>query len=79
LTGVVCKQGDTRDGAAAFTLERTGMILVFKKVPADMCEVCGEEYVDEHVDVHTTARLLVAAEENTLAGVQVDIREYIAA
>jgi YgiT-type zinc finger domain-containing protein len=79
LTGVVCKQGDTREGTAAVTLERDGTFLVFKKVPTDVCEVCGEEYVDEHFDVHTTARLLVAAEENTLAGVQVDIQEYIAA
>jgi hypothetical protein len=31
------------------------------------------------VAVHTTARLLVAAEENVRTGVQVDIREYIAA
>jgi hypothetical protein len=51
------------------------MILVFKKVPADVFQVCGEEYVDEH----TTARLLAATEENVRTGVQVDIREYIAA
>ena len=76
---MVCKQADTREGAAAVTLERTGMILIFKKVPADVCEVCGEEYVDEHVDVPTTTRLLAAAEENVRTGVQVDVREYIAA
>ena len=51
------------------------MILVFMKVSADVCE----EYVDEHVDVHTTARLLAAAEGNARTGVQVDNREYIAA
>jgi hypothetical protein len=55
------------------------MILIFKKVPADVCEVCGEEYVDEHVDVPTTTRPLAAAEENVRTGVQVDVREYIAA
>ena len=76
---MVCKQGDTRERTAAVTLERDGRILIFKKVPADVCEVCGEEYVDEHVDVHTTARLLTVAEENVRTGVQVDIREYIAA
>jgi hypothetical protein len=51
------------------------MILVFKNVPAEVCEVCGEEYVDEE----TTARLLAAAEEAARVGVQVDIREYVAA
>jgi len=51
------------------------VILVFKKVPAEVCEVCGEEYVDER----TTARLLATAEEAVRAGVQVDVREYVAA
>ncbi len=70
---VVCKQGNTRPGTATVTLERDGMILVFRKVPAEVCEICGEEYVDEQ----TTARLL--AEAAVQAGVQVDIREYVAA
>ena len=72
---VICKQGETREGTATVTLERNGMILVFKKVPAEVCEVCGEEYVDEE----TAARLLAAAEEAARVGVQVDIREYVAA
>ena len=72
---VVCKQGETRKGTATVTLERDGAILVFKKVPAEVCEVCGEEYVDEQ----TTVRLLAAAEEAVQAGVQVDVREYVAA
>jgi YgiT-type zinc finger domain-containing protein len=71
----VCKQGETREGTATVTLERDDVILVFKKVPAEVCEVCGEEYIDEQ----TTARLLAAAEEAVRAGVQVDIREYVAA
>ena len=68
----VCKQGELRKGLATVTLERGDATLVFKKVPA---EVCGEEYVDEE----TTARLLAAAEEAVRAGVQVDVREYVAA
>lgn len=72
---VICKQGTTRAGTATITLERGEMVLVFKKVPAEVCEVCGEEYVDER----TTARLLETAGEAARAGVQVDIREYVAA
>ncbi|QIN80197.1 YgiT-type zinc finger protein [Rubrobacter marinus] len=72
---VVCKQGKLRAGTATVTLERDRMILVFKKVPAEVCEVCGEEYVDEE----TTAQLLAAVEEAARTGVQVDIREYVAA
>ena len=51
------------------------MILVFRNVPAEVCEVCGEEYVAEE----TTIQLLAAVEEAARAGVQVDIREYVAA
>jgi len=48
---------------------------VFKAVPASVCTNCGEEYVDEE----TTSRLLKAAEAVTGTGVQVQIREYVAA
>jgi hypothetical protein len=44
-------------------------------VPALICDNCGEEYVDEG----TTARLLAIAEEAARSGVQVDVRDYIAA
>ncbi len=43
-----------------------------KKVPAEVCSTCGEEYVDQD----TTARLLQVAEEAVKVGVQVDVREY---
>jgi len=72
---VICKQGETKPGKATVTLERDGMTLVFKSVPANICVNCGEEYVDERI----TKELLRAAEEAVKAGVQVDIREYIAA
>ncbi len=72
---VICKNGDTRSGKATVTLERNGTTLVIKGVPAEVCANCGEEYVDEG----TTARLLKTAEEAAQSGVQVDVREYVAA
>lgn len=72
---VICKQGEVRPGTATVMLERNGMTLVVKSVPARVCENCGEEYVDEDV----TARLLREAEDAARSGVQVDIREYVAA
>ncbi len=72
---VICKEGETRKGTATVTLERGEMVLVFRKVSAEVCEVCGEEYVDEQ----TTSRLLAAAEEAARSGVQVDVREYAVA
>jgi len=71
---VICKQGEIRPGTATVMLERNGMTLVVKSVPARVCENCGEEYVDEDI----TARLLREAEDAARSGVQVDIREYVA-
>lgn len=67
---VVCEHGTTQEGKATVTLEMEGTILVIKSVPAEVCDNCGEEYVDDK----TTARLLKTAEEAAKAGVQVDVR-----
>lgn len=72
---VVCKHGELRLGTATVTVERRASLVVFRNVPARVCETYGEEYVDEH----TTERLLATAEEAVRSGVQVDVREYVAA
>jgi YgiT-type zinc finger domain-containing protein len=72
---IICKNGETKPGNATVTLEREGTTLVIKRVPADVCANCGEEYVDERI----TARLLKTAEEAARSGVEVEVREYIAA
>jgi YgiT-type zinc finger domain-containing protein len=71
---VICKQGKTRPGTTTVTLERDGMTLVVKSVPARICDNCDEEYLDEEI----TARLLQEAEEAARVGVQVDVRQYSA-
>jgi len=48
------------------------MTLVIRNVPAEVCENCGEAYVDEA----TARELLHGAEAAARAGVMVDIREY---
>ncbi|MFQ5773902.1 MAG: type II toxin-antitoxin system MqsA family antitoxin [Kiloniellaceae bacterium] len=72
---VVCRNGETRPGKATVTLEREGLTLVVKGVPARICENCGEEYVEEA----EASRLLDAAEQAARAGVRVDVRDYVAA
>lgn len=69
---VICKHGETRPGEATITLERDGVTLVFKSVPARVCDNCGEEYVDED----TTSRLLEAFNDAANSGVLVDVREF---
>ena len=72
---VICKNGETVPGTTSILLERDKTTLVFKNVPADVCQNCGEGYMDEE----TTDRLLQMAEEAIKLGVQVDIRQYVAA
>lgn len=71
----ICKQGDTEPGKTTVTLERGSMTLVFKGVPAQVCANCGEAYVDDEIG----AQILKDAEEAARAGVQVELREFIAA
>ena len=75
MKGVVCKQAETRPGRTTVTLERNGVTLVIKSVPADVCPNCGEEYVNEEV----ARKLLAKAEEAIRSGVHVDIRDYVPA
>ena len=72
---VICKNGETAPGTTSILLERGKTTLVFKNVPAEVCQNCGEGYMDED----TTDRLLQLAEDAIRLGVQVDIRQYIAA
>ncbi len=71
----VCRLGGLRPGKATVTLERDGMTLVVKGVPAQVCENCGEEYVAEA----ETGRLLETAADAARAGVKVEVRDYVAA
>jgi YgiT-type zinc finger domain-containing protein len=71
---VICKHGETQPGRTTVTFERGGATLVIKSVPAQICDNCGEAYVDEG----TTGQLLEIADEAVRAGVQVDVREFAA-
>jgi len=71
---VICRHGETRDGTATVTLERQGVTLVIRSVPARVCDNCGEEYVDEG----TASRLLELLDEAVRSGVEVDVRRYAA-
>lgn len=72
---IICEQGETQPGTTTMTLEHDTTTVVFKNVPAEVCETCGEAYLD----AATTRRLLYIVEEAARAGVQVDIRSYAAA
>lgn len=71
---VICKQGQTHSGRVTVTLDRDGSIVIFKNVPADVCENCGEYYLSYAV----TGDILERAEEAVTSGAEVEIRRYAA-
>lgn len=71
---IVCKHGETQPGQTTVTLERHGGALVIRRVPAEVCQNCGEGYVSAEV----TRSLLASASSTLRAGVELDIREFSA-
>jgi YgiT-type zinc finger domain-containing protein len=71
----ICEVGQTRPGHTAVTLERENTTLVFKAVPAEVCANCGEAHVAEEL----SRQILAAAQLAARPGVQVDVREFVAA
>ncbi len=69
---MICKHGETVDGFTTITLEKNGATIVFQKVPALVCDNCGEKYVDGKI----TASVLQEANAIIARGVKVDIREF---
>jgi YgiT-type zinc finger domain-containing protein len=72
---VVCKVGETQPGKATVVLQRGSATVVINDVPAQVCQNCGEEYVDEQV----AEDVLISADAAARAGVKVEIRDYVAA
>ena len=69
---MICKHGETVDGFTTVTLEKDGSTIVFHKVPAQVCDNCGEQYIKGEI----TSALLIKAKEIIESGVKVDIRDY---
>jgi YgiT-type zinc finger domain-containing protein len=71
----ICKHGNTQPGEASITLERGQTTVMFKHVPAEVCDNCGEVFHDAKV----TRSLLQQADQAATKGVEVDVRRYAAA
>ncbi|MBE9260079.1 MULTISPECIES: type II toxin-antitoxin system MqsA family antitoxin [Aphanizomenonaceae] len=71
---VICKHGETKPGLVTVTLERDECIIVLKKVPAEICDNCGEYYLSDTV----TEQVLDKAELAITKGVELEIIRYAA-
>jgi YgiT-type zinc finger domain-containing protein len=71
---VLCKTGQPQPGTVTVTLERNRTVIVFKEVPADICQNCGEYYLSEAV----TRRIYQQAEEAVQRNAEVEVLRYAA-
>ena len=71
---VICKHGDTAPGKVTVTLQREETIIVFKEVPAEVCQNCGHYYLSEPV----TENLLSRAKAAVKNGAELVILRYAA-
>ncbi len=71
----ICKNGETNNGHTTATMTKGNTTVVFQDVPAQVCQNCSEAFFSED----TTARLLKLAEQAAQSGIQVEVREYLAA
>lgn len=69
---VFCPTGESRLGVSSVTLERAGTTMVFKAVPGEVYDTCGEAYYTEDV----TDLLLKQAECAYQEGIAVEVRSY---
>lgn len=71
---VICKHGETKPGLVTVTLERNECIVILKKVPAEICDNCGEYYLSDAV----TEQVLEKAELAINNGAELEIIRYAA-
>jgi len=70
----LCKLGDTNPGMVTVTLERGGTTVIIKEVPGQVCENCGEYYLDQAV----AERVLSMAEDAVSRNAEVEIIRFAA-
>ena len=70
----ICQHGTTTDGYTTIVLERDQTTVVFKQVPAQICNNCGEEYVSSAVH----KALLSQAHEEWERGIILEMLNFAA-
>jgi YgiT-type zinc finger domain-containing protein len=69
MSCLTCKVGEPEPDYTTVTLERGGSVVVFKQVPAQICDNCGEKQIDAEV----TRQLMTRAQDAIEKGAEVEI------
>ena len=71
---VICKHGQTQSGLVTVTLERDESSVIIKRVPAEVCNNCGEYYLSDLM----TQEVLQRAEVAINNGAEIEVIRYAA-
>ena len=70
----ICKHGNMAAGRTSLIMEKEGATLVIKQVPAEVCDNCGEAFVDEEVG----RKVHKIAESELKKGIEIEVIHYAA-
>jgi len=70
----ICRNGHTVEGHITVVMDKDQTTLVFKDVPAEICDNCGEEYLSSD----TNKKLLQLANDASKRGVSLELMKYAA-
>ena len=69
-----CKNGSLKPGTTTVTVERAGALIIFKEVPAEVCDNCSAYFLSEE----ESKKLYDKANEAIKNGAQVEILKHTA-
>ena len=71
---VMCKRGKLAPGKTIVKVQRGETLLIIKDVPADVCQDCGEAYLDSNV----AKKIEQQVEEAVARHTEIEILRYAA-
>jgi len=67
-----CKNGTMRLGSTSVTFDKDNVVIVFRNVPAKVCDVCGDYIIEGSI----AKALLKTAKEERQKGHEISILNY---
>ncbi len=72
---VVCKTGLMKQGKVTVTFDIKGTVVVIREVPAKICSVCGNYYLNSE----TSKLIMDKVQQAVKKGVEIEILKHTAA
>ena len=70
----ICKNGSISPGFTTLTFEKEKTTIVIKKVPADICDNCGEAYVSDEI----ARKIFHLVETEAKKGIEIEVLNFAA-